>query len=148
MSDITEYWIGENVDYSKLWDAYNSGIDDYEKKFHFMQVSSAIIEFDLPHTYDPLFNLEAIYKTLKGLYFDFKSYCLTNENERDKAGPLFVHSIGRGSGHWVLLIEKQYIELFMYVLGTAYYSLGLYKMARNNLKPKLDSAPTQKILEE
>ncbi len=32
MDDIKEYWIGENVDYSKLWDAYNSGKDGYAKR--------------------------------------------------------------------------------------------------------------------
>jgi hypothetical protein len=138
MSNITEYWIGENVDYSKLWDAYNSGKDGYIQKFHSMKTVPVRIEFDLPHSHDPLFNLEAIYKTLKGLYYDFKSSCITDKNERDKAGPLFVYSIERGSGDWLLYIESTYVIPFIYFLARASLDIchEYYKTKKNIINPK------------
>ncbi len=124
MSNITEYWIGENVDYVKLWDSYDSGKEGYSEKFHSMKVSQVKIEFAIPPTNEPLFNLEVIYKTFKGLYYDFKNICLANLNERNKAGPLFVYSIERGSGWWHLLIESSYAAQF--IIPFAYLALQIY----------------------
>lgn len=133
MSNVTEYWIGENVDYSKVWDAYNAGKDDYINKFHSMKTVPIKIEFDSPNRQDPLFNLEAIYKTLKGLYFDFKQYCLT-DNEFNNAGPLFVYSIERGSAEWTILIDPAYAPVFIWTLLKAYHEF--YKIKKTKLECK------------
>jgi hypothetical protein len=134
MDDTAEYWIGKNVDYTKLWDAYNSGKDDYQRKFHSMKTVPIKIEFDLPHHQDPLFNLEAIYKTLKGLYFDFKQYCLT-DNEFNSAGPLFVYSIERGSAEWTILLEATHAAPFIWALLKAYHEF--YKIKKTKLECKV-----------
>jgi hypothetical protein len=92
------------------------------------------IEFDSPHRHDALFNLEAIYKTLKGLYFDFKQYCLTN-HEFNNAGPLFVYSIERGSAEWTILIDPTYAPAFIWTLLKAYHEF--YKIKKTKLECKV-----------
>jgi hypothetical protein len=110
-SDPTaEYWIGENVDYDAIWTAYESG-DGYIDKFHSMRVHLLRITLrEQPHEL-PLFNFEAVYKTVKGYFHDLKKACLPAE-EYATAGPLFVYSVNRSSGIWDFLGELRQLLVF------------------------------------
>jgi len=105
-----EYWIGRGVDYEGVWRSYRDGLG-YVDKFVSMRVHLLRIEFDQPPRTMPLFNHEAIYKTLKGYFHDLKQTCFSRE-EYAMSGPLFLYSIDRGSGIWNLLGElRQLIML-------------------------------------
>jgi len=102
-----EYWIGRDVDYEKYWDSYLNG-KGYIQKYHSMEVHIIRIKFvQQPNTL-PLFNFEAVFKTIKGYFHDLKKYCLTPE-EYGSAGPLFVYSVERDSGIWTFLGELRQI---------------------------------------
>jgi hypothetical protein len=101
--DQAEYWIGKGVDYRSVWDSFEQGYG-YIDKFHSMRVHLLRIQFALPAISDPLFNHEAIYKTIKGYFHDFKQHVLTSR-QYQKAGPLFLYGIDRGSGIWSFLGE-------------------------------------------
>jgi hypothetical protein len=59
----------------------------------------------------PLFNLEAIFKTSKGVFHNLKKSYLS-PSEYDRAGPLFVYDISRGSEKWRFLGELKPLLLF------------------------------------
>jgi hypothetical protein len=107
-----EYWIGEGIDYDTLWDAYDDGIG-YIDKFRSMDVHLLRITFAEPPSSLPLFNFEAIYKTVKGYFHDIKSTVLSEE-EFATAGPLFLYRVDRGSGIWDFLGELRQLVM----LGT------------------------------
>lgn len=102
-----QYWIGENVDYDEVWSAYESG-EGYVHKFQSMRVHLLRITIQAQPQELPLFNFEAVYKTIKGYFHDLKKFCLTPA-EYDAAGPLFVYQVGRSSGIWDFLGELRQI---------------------------------------
>ena len=93
-----EYWIGENIDYDKIWDAYDQG-QAYIQKFQSMRVHLFRLKLREHPRNLPLFNFEAVYKTIKGYFHDLKKLCL-NSKDYAMAGPLFVYSVNRDSGIW------------------------------------------------
>jgi len=104
--ETSEYWIGRNIDYESVWQAYEEGAEPYIDKFRSMRVYLLRIELtDFPSDL-PLFNHEAVYKTIKGYFHDLKRYGLS-EDEYWSAGPLFLYSVDRGSGIWNFLGELQ-----------------------------------------
>jgi hypothetical protein len=112
-SSLLEYWTGKDVDYDALWDAYESG-GSYVDKFRSMNVHLFRITLrEQPRQY-PLFNFEAVYKTIKGYFHDLKKLCLASA-EYDVAGPLFIYRVDRSSGVWEFLGELR--QLLM--LGTS-----------------------------
>lgn len=108
-----EYWIGEGVNYDAVWDAYESGLG-YVDKFRSMDVHLLRITFAEPSASSPIFNFEAVYKTIKGYFHDLKVAVLS-EDEFALAGPLFLYRVDRGSGIWDFLGELR--QLLM--LGTS-----------------------------
>ncbi len=80
----SEYWIGEEIQYESLWNAYESGFA-YIDKFRSMRVHLLRVELTQFPVDLPLFNHEAVYKTIQGYFHDFKRACLTHE-EYDRAG--------------------------------------------------------------
>jgi len=59
----------------------------------------------------PLFNFEAVYKTIKGYFHDLKTAYLTRD-EYERAGPLFVYRVDRSSGIWDFLGELRQLLMF------------------------------------
>lgn len=106
------YWIGKDTDYDSVWSDFENG-RQYEQKFRTMRVHLIRITLNEPARNLPLFNFEAVFKTIKGYYHDLKEICLT-ESEYNSAGPLFVYAVNRGSGIWDFLGELR--QLIM--LGT------------------------------
>ena len=107
-----EYWIGRDVNYDQLWDDYDAG-QGYVQKFRSMRVHLIRITLAEPAIHLPLFNHEAVFKTIKGYFHDLKQLCLS-VNEYNTAGPLFLYSVDRGSGVWSFLGELRQLLL----LGT------------------------------
>lgn len=100
---IEEYWIGRGIDYQAVWQSYEDGFA-YIEKFRTMRVHLLQIELRELPLYLPLFNHEAVYKTIKGYFHDLKQQCLSRD-EYSAAGPLFLYSVERASGIWSFLGE-------------------------------------------
>ncbi len=110
MPDYLEYWIGKNIDYSDLWRAYEEGAA-YSEKYFSMKVFLIRIEFENPPKNVPLFNHEAVFKTLKGYFHDLKLKCY-DADTYNRVGPLFLYSVDRGSGIWEFLGELRQLLLY------------------------------------
>lgn len=74
--DIKEYWIGENVNPLSAWEAYDRGLG-YVNKFRNTSIYVMQITFVAPPKDLPLFNMEAVYKTLKSYYYEMKRLALS-----------------------------------------------------------------------
>ena len=110
-SDPTfEYWIGDRVDYDAVWNAYEAG-RGYVQKFHSMQVHLIRITLREQPRELPLFNFEAVYKTIKGYFHDLKKAYMSKD-EYETAGPLFVYRVDRSSGIWDFLGELRQLLMF------------------------------------
>ncbi|HXW23383.1 MAG TPA: hypothetical protein VEK73_01435 [Xanthobacteraceae bacterium] len=107
MVDSAEFWTGKGVDYAALWNAYTEGTA-YIRKYQTMTVHLLRIEFHGFGDRKPMFNFEAIYKTVKGYFHDMKEITLS-PRQYDLAGPLFLYSIDRGSEVWNFLGELRQI---------------------------------------
>ncbi len=119
-----EYWIGKGINYSQLWEDYNHHDgEEYIKKFNTLILSLLKVEFDLPNINEPLFSHEAIYKSFKGLYHDFKEFCLTKD-EYNNSKPLFLYSIERGSADWSFLLDPNMIFNFINLLVSGFFYYG------------------------
>lgn len=129
---MLEYWIGQDVDYDRLWDAYDQG-KGYIDKYHSMSVHLIRIKFKQQPSDLPLFNFEAVFKTIKGYFHDLKSLCLS-ENEYMTAGPLFIYSVERGSGFWTFLGELRQLLL----LGTTMADEKVIGQKIENMEKRID----------
>jgi hypothetical protein len=109
-----EYWIGQGVDFAGVWNDYESGLD-YIDKYRTMRVHLIRFTFEQPPSIWPLFNHEAIYKTIKGYFHELKRLCFT-EHEYAVAGPLFLYEVDRGSGIWSFLGELRPLYLLAMTL--------------------------------
>jgi hypothetical protein len=105
-----EYWIGKNIPYAEIWKAYEDGLG-YVDKYKSIKVHLIRISFAAPTPRFPLFNHEAVFKTIKGYFHDLKAECLS-PTEYNRAGPLFLYSVDRGSGIWEFLGELRQLVLF------------------------------------
>jgi hypothetical protein len=128
---VEEYWIGRGVDYQAVWRSYEDGLG-YISKFGGMRVHALRIELARFPRDLPLFNHEAVYKTIKGYFHDLKQQCLSPE-EYDVAGPLFLYSVERASGIWTFLGELPQLLL----LGTTLADGKVMGQSLENLDTKL-----------
>jgi hypothetical protein len=128
----SEYWIGKNVDYDALWNAYESG-PGYVEKFKTMRVHLLRITLAEQPLQLPLFNFEVAFKTIKGYFHDLKQLCLTPA-EYDAAGPLFIYQVGRASGVWDFLGELRQILM----LGTSLADEKVVGERLTNLDKRMD----------
>jgi hypothetical protein len=107
---IEEYWVGKGVDFRKLWSDFEQG-EGYIHKYHTMEVYLLQLKFKSYPSNSPLFNLEAVLKTSKGVFHNLKRTYLS-PLEYDRAGPLFIYDISRGSVNWRFLAELKPLLLF------------------------------------
>jgi len=98
-----------------------------------MEVHLLVIELSKFSSDQPLFNHEAVYKTLKGYFHDLKRLCLS-EDEYNHAGPLFFYSVDRGSGIWKFLGELRQLLLF----GTTLSDQKVIGQQLTNLDKRLE----------
>lgn len=115
------YWIGKDTDYKEIWENYNKYGDQYLSKIQNTYNYHIVIEFQEPNQNLPLLNAEAIFKTFKGIYHDFKMECLET-NEYENSSPLSLYSIERGSYIFDFLVAaKHWIEFVFIFLNAARY---------------------------
>jgi hypothetical protein len=103
--NMYEYWIGRDIDYMSIWQAYEEG-GAYIDKFLSMRVHILRLELTQFSSDLPLFNHEAVHKTIKGFFHDLKRHGLSKE-EYLATGPLFLYSVDRGTGIWNFLGELE-----------------------------------------
>src|SRR3989338_3986258 len=105
-----EYWIGKGINLRQLWEDYEQGTG-YIDKYGGMDVHLVQFTFKDPPVSLPLFNLEAVLKTMKAYFHEIKVLSLSQE-EYSEAGPLFVYEINRGSAIWSFLASLRHLVLF------------------------------------
>ena len=127
-----EYWIGKGVDYDGIWKAYDSG-HEYMDKYQSMEVHLIRITLSQQAAHLPLFNHEAVFKTLKGYFHDMKVLCLSPD-EYSEAGPLFLYGVDRGSGIWSFLGELRQLIL----LGTTLADEKVIGQKLENMDKRFD----------
>lgn len=126
-----EKWIGKGIDYSKLWRDFNhSDGGAYINNFLSSNPDLLKIEFASPSVNQPLFQVEAIYKSIKGLYHDFKEFCLT-QSEYKTSLPIFLYSIERGSADWAWMLDPNMIFNIVNLLVSGFSLYGSSKMAND-----------------
>jgi hypothetical protein len=131
--DVPEYWIGRGVDYRAIWNAYEGGTSGYIDKYFSAPVYLLRLKFGYPPYDKPLFNHEALYKTLKGYFHDLKYACLPRTIYND-SGPLYLYKIDRSSGVWDLLAGLRELLLF----GTTLSDEKVIGEQLSNVQKKLD----------
>ncbi|HAU1653239.1 TPA: hypothetical protein JBJ28_06550 [Legionella pneumophila] len=143
--DSLNYWIGKDTEYKKIWDAYNKNVEAYSYKIQSTPNQHLIIEFEQPNFNLPLLNAEAVFKTMKGLFHDFKFECL-DKKEYESSAPISLYSIERGSAIWDFLISNSYVIPMIYTIS---YGIVKFKGALldNNLK-KLQIRKIESELEQ
>jgi hypothetical protein len=109
-----EYWTGKNADVTQAWQDYEAG-EGYERKFYEQSYHLLEIEFDTPAGH-PIFPFEAIFKTTKRYFHDFKKASLTAA-EYDQAAPLYFYGVERGSVIWQWLGSLRQLIIFGTTLG-------------------------------
>jgi hypothetical protein len=131
--DFYEYWIGKDINLDEVWSSFDQG---YIDKYRSMEVYMLRLEFDKYTTNLPLFDQEAIVKTIKSLFHDFKKECLSSA-EYDSLGPIFLYEINRGSAIWTFLAELKPLVLFSTVISAAWIWAKYEGQSLDNLDKKL-----------
>jgi len=112
-----EYWTGKDLDLDALWDDFTNG-KDYISKFTSVQVHLLRLVFENNPRQHPLFDHELVYKTVKGTFHDVKAACLTPQ-AYDKACPIFLYRVDRGSGIYEFLAELTPLLPYVATLAAA-----------------------------
>jgi hypothetical protein len=94
MSKFEEYWIGKGIDLDEVWADFDKG-QSYIRKFESRRVHLMTLIFNSNGS-APLYNHEAIFKTVKFYFHELKLHCLTSR-EYDESAPLFLYDVERGS---------------------------------------------------
>jgi len=136
--DFYEYWIGRDIDLENIWEIFDEG-KGYIEKYKAREAYMLRLHFDGYSSDLPLFDHEAILKTIKGLFHDLKKECLT-ESEYDHFGPIFLYDVNRGSSILTFLAELK--PLVMFALGLAAAILWKWEELEgknlDNLSKKID----------
>jgi hypothetical protein len=136
--DVREFWTGDGVDYQGIWEAYDFGYQSFRDKYFSRQQHLLVIEFN--ENFDlglkkpnPLFDHEAVYKTLKGLFHDLKEKNLEKQ-EYNESTPLFLYSVERGSSIYKFLGELRQLVMFGVLLGDE----KIMKARQDNIQKRID----------
>ncbi|WP_367606734.1 hypothetical protein [Legionella sp. W05-934-2] len=140
--DKLRYWTGKDTKYKEIWDAYNDYVEGYSSKIMSVPNLHLIIEFEQPNLNLPLLNAEAVFKTIQGLFHDFKYECL-EKDEYQASTPISLYSIDRGSAIWDFLISNAYIIPIVYS-----FSYGIVKFKGALLDNRLKKLQIQKLESE
>jgi hypothetical protein len=114
---IERYWIGKSIDLERLWQDYDDG-SAYIEKVASTPLYLLRLTFDEHPIQLPLFDFEVLFKTVKGTFHDVKAECLTRE-EYNRAAPIFIHRVERGSGIFEFLAPFDPLMTWIVALGAA-----------------------------
>lgn len=138
---IEQYWIGKGIDVEEVWSDFENG-SGYKNKFGQMECHLIEIAFENPNS-QPLFNHEAIYKTIKYLFHETKrSYF--NDQAYNNFGPLFLYQVRRSSGIYQFLGEL--IPGCVFLIWLANGALDVLKKVEELKGTKLDNKLKEQIL--
>jgi len=90
---IEHYWMGKDLDLEGLWQDFDSG-SGYVQKVASSRLHLLRLTFNDHPERLPLFDLEVVFKTVKGTYHDVKAECLSPQ-AYDRAAPIFLHRVDR-----------------------------------------------------
>ena len=114
---VEEYWIGKGIDIDEIWIDFDKGSGYIQKvsesSLHRMRLTFTNYPVELP-----LFNFEAIFKTVKATFHDVKLECLTPD-AYNEATPIFLHRVDRGSGIFEFLAQFDPLMTWIFALGGA-----------------------------
>ncbi len=129
---IEDYWIGKGINIRDIWQDYDQG-GGYIDKFHRMQTHLLQIRFGEPNGNLPLFQHEALFKTLKYFFHEVKRISFTTQHY-EEAGPTFLYSVERGSGEYNFLVDLRQGLLY----GTTLADQQLIGQGVANLEAKFN----------
>lgn len=95
------YWTGKNRNYLNIWDDFKWG-EPYISTFSAAEPYVLQLRFKEYSKEQPLYNFEAVYSTVKGVFHDIKRVNL-NEEEYNAANPIYLYETKRGSEIWTWL---------------------------------------------
>ena len=128
---VENFWIGKDIDIKSIWRDADRG-SGYIDKFHTMRPHLLQIIFANPSPNLPLFYHEAIYKSFKFSYHELKRLVYSSDIY-DKAGPLFLYSVDRGSSEYNFLSDLRQLLLY----GTTLSDQKMLGQAILNLDSKI-----------
>jgi hypothetical protein len=114
---VEQYWMGKDLDLVELWRDFDSGTG-YEQKVAASQLHILRLTFANHPLHLPLFDFEALFKTVKGTFHDVKAECLSSD-AYDEAAPIFLHRVDRGSGIFEFLAQFDPLMTWVVALGAA-----------------------------
>lgn len=117
MSSFEQYWIGKGVDAESAWEDFDNG-SGYIDKVSTSQLHLLRLTFGHPTLRSPLFNHEAIFKTIKATFHDVKLECYP-PHRYDELAPIFLYRINRGSGIYEFLAQIDPTLTWIAALGGA-----------------------------
>ena len=136
MTEFQEYWIGKDIDVDQLWRHYDDGWG-FVKNFDSRDQYFLTLTFENFSSESPVFNFEAIFKSIKSVFHDLKRECLS-KTEYETYGPVYVHEIRRGSEIWVLVAQQVPALLFVFAIAGAYAAVRkLDKDATEEMQERL-----------
>lgn len=112
-----QYWIGKGVDLDQLWSDFDEG-DGYIEKVEGTRLHVLRLTFSTHPKHLPLFDHEVIFKTVKGAFHDIKAECMS-ARAYDRAAPIFLSSVDRGSAMYQFLAELTPLFPFIAALAAA-----------------------------
>lgn len=136
-----QYWIGRGIDVEEVWRDFENG-GGYKTKFDQMECHLIEIVFDNPNS-QPLFNHEAIFKTMKHLFHETKRFHFTDEAYQF-FGPLFLYQVRRSSGVYQFLVE--FVPGFIFLLSLSMDALDVLNRLEKYKGKKLDNKIKKEIL--
>lgn len=114
---LEQYWIGKGLNLEEVWQDFDSGTA-YMAKVENTQNHLLRLTFSGHPKHLPLFDHEAIYKTVKGTFHDIKAECLS-PRAYNAAAPIFLYRVDRGSEIFEFLAELQPLLPYLAALGAA-----------------------------
>ena len=114
---VEQYWMGKGLDLDDLWRDFDAGAG-YMQKVAESPLYLLRLTFGGHPPHLPLFDHEAVYKTVKGTFHDVKAECFTAE-AYDEAAPIFLYRVDRGSGIFEFLAQFDPLITWVVALGSA-----------------------------
>jgi hypothetical protein len=114
---VEQYWMGKAINIDGLWHDYDNG-SGYINKVASSSLHLLRLTFSHHPPHLPLFDLEVVFKTIKGTFHDVKAECLTSK-AYDEAAPIFLHRVDRGSGVFEFLAQFDPLITWIVALGAA-----------------------------
>ncbi len=126
-----EYWIGKGIHLDEVWADFDEG-QSYIQKFESRPVHLMTLDFAGTRI-TPLYNHEAIFKTVKFYFHEVKALSLSSRAYNESL-PLFLYDIERGSSKYTFVGEVAQLVMF----GTTVTEQEIIGLQMDNFGKRLD----------